>query len=233
MTAHIAGTVEAHPDVKPQRSGPASPDTSTDGGGSANGTPYADIEIFAGAGGMTIGLETAGFRFTHVFEIDPYTCQTLEANRSAGLLRGEVCQQDVSKVDWDGFHVPIRLLAGGAPCQPFSLAGRHLADTDERNMFPQVLRAVRCLRPQALLLENVQGLARPSFRPYLDYIVRQLEWPSVAPNHDEEWQDHNQRIIQHDKATADEPEYLVDWASLEAADYGVAQKRKRVFFRGN
>lgn len=206
-------------------------DTSTDGGESADATSYADIEIFAGAGGMTLGLETAGFHFTHVFEIDPHTCQTLEANRSigTGLFRGEVWQQDVSKVDWHGFHVPIRLLAGGAPCQPFSLAGRHLADRDERNMFPEVLQAVRCLRPQAVLLENVQGLARPSFRPYLDYIVRQLEWPSVAPNRDEEWQDHNQRISQHEKATTDEPDYLVDWASLEAADFGVAQRRKRVF----
>ena len=191
----------------------------------------ADIEIFSGAGGMTLGLQKAGFQFSHVFEIDPHTCETLKHNRlsKGGLLHGEVRKEDVSKLNWDDFKGPIRLLAGGAPCQPFSLAGRHLADKDDRNMFPEVLRAVRSLRPQAVMLENVQGLARPSFRPYLEYILRQLEWPSVTPKKDEEWQKHDERISQHQEASMDECEYHVNWALLEAADYGVAQKRRRVF----
>ena len=96
-------------------------------------------------------------------------------------------------------------------------------------MFPEVLRAVRSLRPQAVMLENVQGLARPSFRPYLDYILRQLEWPSVAPKKEEEWQKHYARVSQHQEATTDECEYHVNWALLEAADYGIAQNRRRVF----
>lgn len=180
---------------------------------------------------MTLGLQKAGFQFSHVFEIDPYTCETLENNHwsKGGLLHGEVREEDVSELNWDEFKGPIRLLAGGAPCQPFSLAGRHLADKDDRNMFPEVLRAVRALRPQAVMLENVQGLARPSFRPYLEYIVRQLEWPSVAPKKEEEWQKHDERISQHQETTTDEREYHVNWALLEAADYGVAQNRRRVF----
>ena len=180
---------------------------------------------------MTLGLQNAGFHFTHVFEIDPPTCKTLENNRSTkgGSLHGEVCQEDVSLLNWNEYKAPIRLLAGGAPCQPFSLAGRHLADSDDRNMFPEVLRAVRSLRPNAIMLENVQGLARPSFRPYLDYIFRQLECPSVAPRKEEEWQEHNARIYQHQRARTDRREYHVSWSLLEAADYGVPQNRRRVF----
>ncbi len=197
----------------------------------AAATSCGDIEIFAGVGGMTLGLQKAGFRFSHIFEIDPYTCKTLQDNHSSksGLLHGDVCEEDVSKLNWDEFNGPVRLLAGGAPCQPFSLGGRHLADEDDRNMFPEVLRAVRSLRPQAVILENVQGLARPSFRPYLEYILRQLEWPSVAPAREEEWRKHDQRICQHLAATTDECEYHVNWALLEAADYGVAQNRRRIF----
>ena len=180
---------------------------------------------------MTLGLQKAGFRFSHVFEIDPHTCETLEHNHSSkgGLLDVEVREEDVSKVTWDEFRGPIRLLAGGAPCQPFSLAGRHLADKDDRNMFPEVLRAVRSLRPQAVILENVQGLARASFRPYLEYILRQLEWPSLAPKKEEYWRKHDERISQHQESTTEEYEYYVNWALLEAADYGVAQNRRRVF----
>ena len=197
----------------------------------ATATSNADIEIFAGAGGMTLGLQKAGFRFSHVFEIDSHTCETLENNHSSkgGVLHGEVHEEDVSELNWGEYKGSIRLLAGGAPCQPFSLGGRHLADKDDRNMFPEVLRAVRSLRPQAVMLENVQGLARLSFRPYLEYILRQLEWPSVAPKKEEEWQKHDERISQHQKVTTDRREYHVNWTLLEAADYGVAQNRRRVF----
>ena len=191
----------------------------------------ADIEIFAGAGGMTLGLQKAGFRFSHIFDNDPHTCETLKTNHSSkgGLLHVEVHEEDISKLKWEEFNEPIRLLAGGAPCQPFSLAGRHLADKDDRNMFPEVLRAVRSLRPQAVILENVQGLARASFRLYLKYILRQLKWPSLAPKKEEAWQKHDERLSQYQEATTDEYEYYVNWALLEAADYGVAQNRRRVF----
>ena len=194
-------------------------------------TSCTNLEIFAGAGGMTLGLQKAGFQFSHVFEIDPHTCETLRNNHSSngGLLHGEVHEEDVSNLNWEEIRGSIRLLAAGAPCQPFSLAGRHLADKDERNMFPEVLRAIRSLRPQAVMLENVQGLARPSFRPYFEYILRQLEWPSVRPKKEEEWQRHDERISQHRAVARDDCEYHVTWALLEAADYGVAQNRRRVF----
>lgn len=190
-----------------------------------------DIELFAGAGGMTLGIQRAGFRFSHVFELDEHTCTTLGNNHvtKGGVLYGKVHKEDVIRVNWSRFSEPVRLLAGGAPCQPFSLAGRHLADRDDRNMFPEVLRTVRALQPQAVMLENVQGLARPSFRPYLQYILRQLKWPSVGPKKDEEWQSHDRRIFQHQSRGNEDPDYHVEWKLLEAADYGVSQNRKRIF----
>ena len=88
------------------------------------------LKSSAGTGGLTLGLQKAGFQFSHLFEIEHHTCETLRNNHSSkgGLLHGEVRAEDVSELNWDEFTEPIRLLAGGAPCQPFSLAGRHLAD---------------------------------------------------------------------------------------------------------
>ena len=159
-----------------------------------------------------------------------HACATLEKNHvsNGGLLDGEICQKDITKTDWSNFTSPVRLFAAGAPCQPFSLAGRHLSDRDDRNLFPQVLRAIRILQPQAVVLENVSGLARPSFRPYFEYILRQLEWPSISLRKDEGWRDHDRRISQHQKNTNETPEYLVTDKLLEAADYGVPQIRRRV-----
>lgn len=189
-----------------------------------------DIEVFAGAGGMTLGVQRAGFRFAHVYEIDKHTCATLKNNHvsNGGMLEGEVHHADVAEVSWSEFAGSVRLLAGGAPCQPFSLGGRHRGDEDDRNMFPDVLRVVRTLRPQAVLLENVQGLARPSFRPYFEYVLRQLRWPELEARAGDDWWDHNQRIQQHEANSAAST-YQVSWSVLEAADYGVPQNRRRVF----
>lgn len=194
--------------------------------------PEIDIELFAGAGGLALGLQNAGFTSKYLFEIDKHSCVTMRANHVSrgGLLHGQVNEGDVREVDWSGYRAPVRLLAGGAPCQPFSLGGKHLANKDGRNLFPEVLRAIRSLRPLVVILENVQGLTRPSFRPYFDYIVRQIECPSISPRTDELWEDHNKRIERHQGSRSYEPEYYVEWKVLNAADYGVAQNRRRVFF---
>jgi DNA (cytosine-5)-methyltransferase 1 len=191
-----------------------------------------DIELFAGGGGLALGLQEAGFHARYLFEIDQHSCATLIENsvRQGGILHGEVKRCDVRKVDWGDIREPVRLLAGGAPCQPFSLGGKHLADRDGRNLFPEVLRAARALRPLGLVLENVQGLARPSFRPYLDYILHQLEYPSIEPKADETWDDHHARILKHRASKSYKPEYHVAWKVLNAADFGVPQTRRRVFF---
>lgn len=193
---------------------------------------YVDIELFAGAGGLSLGLAAAGLAPDHLYELDKHCCSTLRHNTQSPnpLIVGEIHQEDVSGVDWSTITKPVRLLSGGPPCQPFSFGGKHLADRDGRNQFPATLRAVRALRPAAVLLENVPGLARESFRPYLDYIVRQLECPSVAPRRDELWDDHDHRLQKHMSSTRYSPEYHVTCKVLNAADFGVAQARVRVVF---
>jgi DNA (cytosine-5)-methyltransferase 1 len=190
-----------------------------------------DIDLFAGAGGLAIGLKKAGFAPVTLYELDKYACRTLRQNIASKTptLQGVVEEIDVHLVRWESVTKPVRLLAAGAPCQPFSLGGKHLAEQDGRNLFPVMFRAVRALRPGAILLENVRGLARPSFRPYFEYILRQLRYPSLKPRHDELWQDHNARLVDHEKANKDRVEYRVTWALLDAADYGVPQNRLRVF----
>lgn len=183
---------------------------------------------------MALGLSTAGFSPALLYELDEHACDTLRDNDVAvdpPLLCG-VRQTDIREVDWtevEEIGIPVRLLAAGVPCQPFSLAGRHLADRDGRNLFPELLVAVRRLRPQAVIVENVRGLLRKSFQAYFDYILRRLESPSLRPKKDELWHDHDERLRRHQRAVGYEPEYAVEWRLLNAADYGVPQNRSRVF----
>jgi DNA (cytosine-5)-methyltransferase 1 len=186
---------------------------------------HVDIELFAGSGGMTLGLALAGLSPDYLFELDKHCCETLRYNAEGDepAVTGEIHREDVSRVDWSTIHKPVRLLSGGPPCQPFSMGGKHLAERDGRNQFPATLRAIRKLGPAVVLLENVPGLARGSFRPYLDYIQRQLEFPSVAPQRDELWEAHNARIRQRQESADREPEYHVRRWILNAVDYGVAR----------
>ena len=189
------------------------------------------VELFAGAGGMAIGCRQAGFTGpAEFYELNKHCCRTLDHNIKSATptLVGTVHEGDVQAVQWDGSR-RVRLLAGGAPCQPFSIAGRHAADSDERNMFPEVFRAMRALRPDAILLENVRGLLRPDFRPYFDYVLAQIADPAIAPRGDESWEDHYDRILRHQRSRGYEPEYAVSCECLNAADYGVPQERFRVF----
>lgn len=198
--------------------------------GIARGTAPIDVELFAGAGGLTLGLARAGMAPAVLYETNAHCCKTLRANAgtSSNEISGTVHELDVGSIDWSTVSGPVRLLSGGPPCQPFSLAGKHRADRDDRNEFPSMLRAVRALNPSAVLLENVPGLVRPSFRPYLDYIVRQLESPSIAPRVNELWQDHDARIIKHQRGRRYAHEYHVRQWVLNAADFGVAQARVRL-----
>ena len=186
--------------------------------------------MFAGAGGLTLGLGAAGIAPSYLFERNPRACATLRANKgkNADAVVGTVNEQDVRDIDWSLIPRPVRLLAAGPPCQPFSLAGKHQADGDPRNEFPATLRAVRVLQPAVILLENVQGLTRQSFRPYFEYILRQLAYPSVAPTSDDEnWLTHDGRIASH-ASSCISPEYNIRWSVLNAADYGIPQTRTRV-----
>ncbi|MGI8856504.1 MAG: DNA cytosine methyltransferase [Thermomicrobiales bacterium] len=191
------------------------------------------IELFTGAGGLALGLHRAGFHHTVVIERERNACDTLRLNHDRRAETGidwDVREADVSGIDYREYGEGVDLLAGGPPCQPFSLGGKHAGETDRRNMFPEFFRAVRELKPRAFLLENVKGLTRQGFRPYFEYILRQLAVPHVPPAIGEDWEDHQQRLLQ--THTSDRLCYDVQWRVYNVADFGVPQERHRVFILG-
>ncbi len=193
------------------------------------------IELFTGAGGLALGTHLAGFEHAAVVERDDDSCRTLRANVPPGADHPwNVIEADVHRVDYAALAAgPLDLLAGGAPCQPFSLGGKHAGEVDVRNMFPEVFRAVRELWPRAFLLENVKGLLRTGFRPYFTYIVDQLSVPLVGPLPGEEWAAHHARILEAKLRPGDPAcRYWVDCQLYNAADFGVPQERHRVFIVG-
>jgi DNA (cytosine-5)-methyltransferase 1 len=188
------------------------------------------VELFAGGGGMALGMREAGFEHTSLVEWWKPAARVLRHNaeRQPTLWKPDsVIEKDVNQaVDELGERGTVQLVAGGPPCQPFSLAGAHVGDTDERNQFPSALRVVRKLRPELVVFENVPGLLRPTFEPYLDYVKAQLRRPDIKPlDSDELWDHHHERI----RASKEEPTYRVYQEEVDAADLGVPQSRKRVF----
>jgi DNA (cytosine-5)-methyltransferase 1 len=140
---------------------------------------FTCLEICAGAGGQSLGLEQAGFAHVAAVEIDPHACETLRLNRPAW----EVIEVDVHHfkgVDYRG----VDLLAGGVPCPPFSIAGKQLGADDERDLFPQALRLVEESEPTAVMLENVRGLATARFARYREQVLDRLH----ELGYETEWQ---------------------------------------------
>jgi DNA (cytosine-5)-methyltransferase 1 len=139
------------------------PDSSDplDVGPSYPGNRLSVLEICAGAGGQSIGLERAGFDHAVAVEIDPNACATLRVNRPNWDIR----QVDVRSIDGRSYR-GVDLLAGGVPCPPFSIAGKQLGAGDERDLFPEAIRLVREAAPRAVMLENVRGFASPRFLDY-------------------------------------------------------------------
>lgn len=120
------------------------------------------IELFSGTGGLALGLQQAGFDHEALFEWDKDSCENIKcniANGYPGVKDWSVFQTDVRTVSYDGYTGKIQLVAGGPPCQPFSLGGKHQAYNDKRDMFPEAVRAVRETQPQAFIFENVKGLS--------------------------------------------------------------------------
>ncbi|RVP48142.1 DNA (cytosine-5-)-methyltransferase [Sinorhizobium medicae] len=194
------------------------------------------IELFAGAGGLGLGLHDAGFKPVAVFEWDDYCVDTVRENQQRGMkaVKGwKVRHGDVRDVDFRSFEDKIVLVSGGPPCQPFSMGGKHAAYDDHRDMFPQAIRAVRQSRPRAFIFENVKGLTRASFRNYFEYVRLQLSHAEIIKGEDESWQDHLSRLEQHHTSGSREGlNYRVVTQLLNAANYGIPQKRERVFFVG-
>lgn len=194
------------------------------------------IELFAGAGGLGIGLHRAGFHPVKVVERDAYCRDTiLENQKRAGSIVADwpLDAVDVRTVDFGPFEGKVDLISGGPPCQPFSMGGKHKAYDDARDMFPQAIRAVREAKPRAFVFENVKGLTRASFQNYFEYIQLQMRHPEVAARKDEDWIDHHARLEQHETSgSRDGLHYHLVTRLLNAANHGVPQRRERVLFVG-
>lgn len=195
------------------------------------------IELFAGAGGLGIGVSQAGFKTAQVIEWDRYCCDTIRENRArklAPIKDWPLFEGDVRDFDFRLFEDRLELVTGGPPCQPFSVGGKHGAYNDARDMFPEAVRAVRHVRPRAFIFENVKGLTRSTFTNYYEYIYLQLSYPELERRVGEEWDDHLSRLERHhtSKRRSRGLEYRVVRRVLNAANYGVPQKRERVFFVG-
>lgn len=155
------------------------------------------IEICAGAGGQALGLEQAGFFHSGLVENDHHACKTLRINRP----HWNVFEQDIRKFSAENYP-GIDLLAGGLPCPPFSIAGKQLGETDDRNLFPEFIRLVEECLPKAILVENVRGLLDNKFKNFRDYFANSLL-----------------RLG-----------YSGGWRLFNASDFGVPQLRPRVVF---
>lgn len=190
------------------------------------------IELFAGAGGLGIGLAQAGFKPRMVVEYNQWCCETLRAN-DGDLSSSDVFESDVRRVDFRPHEGSLDLISGGPPCQPFSLGGQHRAYDDARDMFPQAVRAVREARPKAFVFENVKGLTRAAFHSYFEYVKYQLEHPEMVAKVGEDWQEHLARLeCHHTRTSRPGLHYRVVTRLLNSADYGVPQRRERVLFVG-
>jgi DNA (cytosine-5)-methyltransferase 1 len=191
-------------------------------------------EIFAGCGGLALGVAQAGFQHALVIERDPLAIATLTANkqrRVRHIADWPISAEDIRQIDFRKLAGMIHLLSGGPPCQPFSIGGKHEGPRDARNMWPETIRAVRELRPRAFLFENVRGLLRPSFSRYLEYLRLQLSWPQARSKRGESWPARLARLRKREGAGRP-PTYRVLIQGINAADYGAAQRRHRAIIIG-
>jgi DNA (cytosine-5)-methyltransferase 1 len=189
-------------------------------------------------------MHNAGFRHMLAVEYDKRACQTLRAREAIPYTpetphptalgdSWPLYEGDVHDVDFRPFDGQVDVVAGGVPCQPWSLGGAHKGYEDKRNLWPELFRCVRETKPLAILAENVKGLRRPSFKPYYDYILRELGAPFEERVEGEDWRDHDRRLVKledekdgdYDPATR----YHVKVQLVNAADYGIPQTRWRVF----
>lgn len=158
------------------------------------------IDIFASAGGLTLGFKEAGVRTICAVEIQKHRVATF-ARHTPGA---HILDFDVQRVDFSNYTGKAELIYGGPPCQPFSSGGKQRAARDERDMIPSFIRAIATVRPDAFFMENVPGLIVGERRTYFRKIL--AEFRALG--------------------------FSVAWKVVNAADYGVPQKRRRLFVVG-
>jgi len=143
--------------------------------------PYSLVELFAGAGGLAIGMSEAGFQSVLLNEVDCHACQTLRLNRPDW----NVIEGDVSKVDFSQYHNKVDIVSGGFPCQSFSYAGKKLGFEDTRGtLFFEFARAITEINPKVFIAENVRGLLNHDDGRTLEVIksiINELGYDLIEP----------------------------------------------------
>lgn len=167
-------------------------------------TGMRSLSLFSGGGGLDLGFERAGFEHAASYEIMEEAAQTLQKARPEWVVYGGEVAGDVRKVDFRKWRGSVQVVHGGPPCQPFSNAGRQKGHLDERDMWPEFVRAVRQIQPIAFVGENVPALGSSKFSEYVDDNI-------IGPL---------------------SKQYHVTTVTLQACDFGVPQVRKRLFFIG-
>lgn len=189
------------------------------------------IELFSGCGGLALGLSRAGFKHDLMVEWNEEAVFTVAHNQRRGLRHikdWSLQQGDVRQVQWGPYAGELDLVAGGPPCQPFSIGGKHRGEGDSRDMWPEAIRAVRETSPRTFLFENVRGIARPTFAHYLRWITAHLRHPTLTRRAKETHESHVARL----EARRAPALYDVMVVLVNAADYGAPQKRHRVIVAG-
>jgi DNA (cytosine-5)-methyltransferase 1 len=166
------------------------------------------IDLFSGAGGLSLGFEQAGFDIAAAVEIDPVHCATHEFN----FPNCAVLCRDIAKVSGEDIRKAARLgkrdvavVFGGAPCQGFSMIGQRAIDDPRNTLVKHFVRIVRDIEPKYFVFENVKGLTVGTHKRFLDELIR-----TMSRDYD----------------------ILLPYRVLNAADYGVPQDRRRLFLVG-
>lgn len=143
--------------------------------------PFTSIELFAGGGGLALGMQKAGFRHVLLNEFDHSACNTLRANRP----QWNVVEGDVHAVDFTPYRDKVDFISGGFPCQAFSYAGKKRGFDETRGtLFFELARAIKEVRPKVFMGENVRGLLSHDGGRTIDTIKRviaELGYTLVAP----------------------------------------------------
>lgn len=159
------------------------------------------IDLFAGAGGMSLGAEMAGVSISHAVEIDPYAAQTYAINHKKGCV---LINDDIRSFYGAKLRRKVPLVVfGGPPCQGFSTSNQRTRNSQNQNnwLFKEFLRVVKEQNPDWVVFENVKGIIETEGGMFVENIASQF----------------------------DELGYTVEFSILNAADYGVPQKRNRFF----
>jgi len=194
------------------------------------------LELFAGGGGLALGVTAAGFVHVNLIEWDKDSTKTLCHNyQQFGFANNRkwISNEDVRNISFVDYQDKIDLLSGGPPCQPFSIGGKHKAYNDKRDLFSEARRTLAEIRPKAFIFENVRGLLRKNFAKYFGYIILQLTYPEIAKHKEEKWLDHLLRLEKYHTSSSEKSLYYnIVFRLVNAADYGIPQKRERVFIVG-